>query len=266
MNRLAGFLLIVTSVWSWGQAPDCASLSRQAMEMSGINLQIDAMGKTALSDEYFEQLAAGNNNGPEFAAVLKPIVRKHLDGDLLKKDLLSRMVARCKPEQMSQVIGAMQTPFMARMLQLEAAQYTSEGQEQIKKYMRIIQIAPPPDSQLDSAAAFDQKAELSDSMVDYLLAITRGMLKGAGAPDTVVQRLEERRKQMKAQIQGTVLAAILLTYKGVSKPDLAKYGDQLSSVPLKWYYDAVHIALVEMLLERSEAIGHEIKAAVTAKG
>lgn len=150
-------------------------------------------------------------------------------------------------------------------MKLQAAQRTPEGQEQIKKYVRIIQIAPPPDSQLDAADVFDRKAGLTDFSVDTLLAVTRGILKGAGAPDDVLMRLQEGRKQIKAQLQGPVLASILLTYKGVSKPDMAKYGEELSTGLLRWYYDAVHQSFVEMLGERAEAIGQDIKSAAIAK-
>ena len=70
---------------------------------------------------------------------------------------------------------------------------------------------------------------------------------------------------MKAQIQGAVLASILMTYTGVDKADLTKYGEQLSSGALKWYYDAVHQSFLEMLEERARAIGEDVKAVAIAK-
>ncbi len=257
--------LALACVLAHAQNQDCPSLSQQALALSGMNQQVDAIGQMALSDEYFEQIAAGGKSDPEVAAVVRPVIRKDLDAASLKKDLLRRVVARCKPEPMKQAVAEMQTALVARMLQLEAAQYTPEGQEKIRKYMRMIQIAPPPDSQLDSADAFDRKAGVTDFTVNSLLAVTRGMLKGAGAPDSLASQLQENRKQIKAQIQSTVLASILLTYSGVNKADLAKYADELSSGPLKWYYDAVRQSFVEMLEERAEAMGQDIKAAAMAK-
>jgi hypothetical protein len=261
-----GLLFVVLiSMLTWAQTPDCASLTQQALEISGVTQELDQMAQTIGSDDYLRQMAGGKADRADFKTVFEPTMRKNLDGPSLKKELLRRVVARCKPEQMSQAIQEMQSPFVNRMLQLEAARYTPEGQEKIKKYMRIIQIAPPPDSQLDSANAFDRKVGVTDFTVDYLFAVTRGMLKGAGAPDDVLTQMQEHRKQMKAQIQGTILASILMTYSDVSKPDLAQYGDELSSGSLKWYYDAVHQSFVEMLELRSEAIGQDIRAAALAK-
>ena len=266
MKRLAGLLLITAaSVLSWSQAPNCTSLTQQALTMSGVNQEIDVMAQLLASDEYLQQITAGKADGPEFAAVFKPILRKNFDAPTLKKELLSRVATRCKPDQMGQAIQEMQTPFVSRMLQLEAARYTPEGQEKIKKYMSIIKIAPPPDSQLDMADAFDQKAGVTDYSVDSIVAVTRGILQGAGAPDDVLAQFLEHRKQMKAQMQGVMLASILSTYSGVSKPDLMKYGDELSSGPLKWYYDNVHQSFLEVVEQHAQAIGQDLKAAMVAK-
>lgn len=264
MKRFAGLLLIaLASISSRAQTPDCTALAQQALEMSGMNREIDAVAQLFSSDDFISQMTADKPNGPDFAAVIKPIMTKTFNGPTLKKDLLRRVVARCRVDQMNQAVQEMQTALIARMLQLEAARYTPEGQEKIKKYMKIIQIAPPPDSQLEQADAFDRKVGVTEQTVDYLFAMTRGILGGAGAPPDLLSRLQERRKQLTAQLSGTTLASILLTYSGVSKPDLERYADKLSSGPMKWYYDTVHKSFLEVVEQRAEEIGHDIKSAVT---
>jgi len=266
MKRLLGLLFaVVASMPAVAQSSDCTALTQQALDISGANQDIDALGQMLMSDEYLSQVMAGKENSADFTTIFKPIVRKNLDGTSLKRELLRRVAARCRPEEMSQAIKEMQTPFVAHMLQLEAERYTPAGQEKIKKYTRIIQIAPPPDSQLSSADAFDQKVGVTNFTVDYLVAVTQGMLAGAGAPDDVVADLKTHRKQMQAQIQVAVQASILMTYNGVSRADLAKYGKELSSGPLKWYYDAVHQSFIEMLEQRARAIGQDIKSATLSK-
>ncbi|HEY6251503.1 MAG TPA: hypothetical protein VI685_16210 [Candidatus Angelobacter sp.] len=264
MKRLLGLLLVVLgSMCVWAQTPDCTSLSQQALELSGVNLDLDALGQMLLSDDFMNQ--SSGQQAAEVMAVLKPIMRKNLDAASMKKELLHRIVARCTQEKMNQVIQELQSPFVARMLLLENARHTPEGQEKAKKYERIIKIAPPPDSQLDTADAFDEKVHVSDFTVDSLMAVTRGMLQGAGAPDEALAELDSHRKELKAQIQGGVLATILMTYSGVNKADLTKYSVELSSGPLQWYYEAVHQSLVEMLEHRAQAIGRDMKAAVLSK-
>lgn len=257
--------MAATTVLTWAQNHDCTPLAQQALEISGVNQDIDAMAQMLVSDDYIRQITADKPDGPEFISVLKPILGKSFDGPSLKKELLRLVADRCNPAQMAQAVKEMGSPLVTRMLQLEAAQRTPEGQEKAKKYMRIVQIAPPPDSQMAGADAFDQKTGLTDFTVDSILAVSRGFLQGAGAPNDAIEQLQRRREQMKAQMQGTMLATILLTYKDASKPDLTKYGEELSSGPLKWYYDTVHRSLLEILEQHAQAAGHDIKAASVAK-
>jgi hypothetical protein len=266
MKRLAGLLfLVLASIVSWTQTPDCVSLTQQALKMSGVNEEIDDLAQMFASDEYIRQIAAGKPDQSEFVAVFKPILQKNFDASSLKQDILRRVVARCNPEQMNQAIQEMQTTLVARMLQLEAARFTPEGQEKIKKYMRITQIAPPTDAQMESAVAFDQKVGITDFNVDCMLAVTRRMLNGLGVPAEEIPQLRDQQKQLKSQIQGQLLTSILSTYDGVSKADLAKYGEEVSSGSLKWYYDTVHKSLLEMMGDRAESVGHDLKAVMQAK-
>jgi len=266
MKRFPGvFLVVLGPMFAWAQTPDCAAMTKQALEISGVNQELEVMGQMVTSDDYLRQITANKDDSGEFAAIFKPIMRKNFDGTSLKNELQRRVAARCKPQQMEQALQELQSPFVSHMLQLEAARYTPEGQEKIKKYMRIVQIAPPPDSQLSAADAFDERVGVSDFTVDYLVAINRGILTGAGAPPDVIAQLQEHRKQAKAQIQGVVQASILVTYSGVNKADLAKYAQELSSGPLKWYYDAVHQSFLEMLEQRARAIGQDIKSVALAK-
>jgi hypothetical protein len=177
---------------------------------------------------------------------------------------MQRFLTRCSTWQIGPAIQEMQTDFVAGMLRREADNYTPEGQERIHKYARIMEIAPPPDWQLENADAFDQKAGITEYTVDYVLAVKRGILTGIGAPPDVVAQVKEQRKLLKVQIENGILASIILTYNGVKKADLAKYGDELSTGPLKWYFDTVHKSFVEILLERSTAVGRDIKDAVLA--
>ncbi|HEY6967864.1 MAG TPA: hypothetical protein VJA94_01565 [Candidatus Angelobacter sp.] len=266
MRRLSGlFLVVLASMLAMAQRRDCATMMQQALDLTGVNQDIDAMAQMVVSDDYLREITASKDDGSDFAAIFKPVMRKNFDGPSLKKELLHRVVARCQPERMEQALQELQSPFVAHMLELETSRYTPERQEKIKQYMRIIEIAPPPDSQLSAAEAFDEKVGESEFTVEYLFAIYRGILTGAGAPPDVIKQLQEHRKQMKARIEGLVQASILITYTGVSKADLAKYGQERSSGSLKWYYDTVRQSFLEMLELRARAIGQDVRTATVAQ-
>ncbi|MGZ7064482.1 MAG: hypothetical protein ACXVKD_16640, partial [Candidatus Angelobacter sp.] len=85
-----------------------------------------------MSSDQFMQQVRGRESMEEFGATFVPILKKEFNASLLRQEMQSRMAAQCNLEQMTQTVQQMQTPFVARMLALEAATSTPEGQEKIK--------------------------------------------------------------------------------------------------------------------------------------
>src|SRR5215472_14460895 len=109
------FLLVVCGLLS-AQTNDCASLTHQALETSGVNGSMDGASTFASSDDFLGQFAKSGAKKAEFAAAVKEIVRKRLNGDFLRNELEARMASRCKADEMSRAIQEMQSPLVARML------------------------------------------------------------------------------------------------------------------------------------------------------
>jgi len=254
-------LLLLTCGLASAQTTDCASLTHQALELSGFNQSIDHMTEMMSSDEFMQQMS-GRQNSEEFLAVFKPLLEKEFNGELLRKELQNRVAARCNPEQMGQAVQRLQTPFIARMLALEAVVNTPEGQKKLKRYINIARTVPPTDDRMDALDALDDSTGSSDFAADSTIAILRGMMTGAGAPPEIMAQIQVHRKDIKLQMQNTIELSMSITYHGVTRPELHEYAKELAAEPLKGFYAQVKKAFVEIMEERSRAMGQGLKKAL----
>lgn len=254
-------LLVLTCGLASAQTSDCTALTQQALELSGFNQSLDQMAGIMASDQFMQQIR-GKESLEQFAAIYIPIVKKEFNAGRLRQELQSRMVVHCDLEQIAQTVQRLQTPFVARMLALEAASSTPEGQEKIKKYIKLAELNPPTDDRMDVLDALDAASGSSDLVTDFTLAYLSGMMTGLGAPPEVVEQLRARRNELKAQMQNNIALTLSVTYHGVTRADLQQYARELSAPPLKRFYGQVNKTFVEITEERARAIGQELKKAV----
>jgi negative regulator of replication initiation len=257
------FLLLACGLMS-AQTTDCASLTDKALELSGFNQTIDQMTEMISSDEFMQQMR-GRQTSDEFLEIFKPILDKEFNGDLLRRELQGRVAARCNMEQMSQAVQRLQSPFVARMLTLEAAVNTPEGQKKLKRYINIARTVPPTDDRMDALDALDDSSGSSDFAAESTIAILRGMMTGAGAPPEIMAQIQAHRKDIKLQMQNTIELSMSITYHGVTRPELHEYAKELAAEPLKGFYTQVKKAFVEIMEERSRAMGQDLKKAMTPR-
>lgn len=264
MKRSFGLLfLFLACGWASAQTSDCDALTHQALELSGFNQSLDHMAEIMSSDQFMQQVR-GRESLEEFSAIFIPIIKKEFNASLLRQQMQSRMAAHCNPGQMTQTVQRLQAPFVARMLSLEAAASTPEGQEKIKKYIKIAQMAPPTDDRMDALDAIDASSGASDLVTDFTLAFLTGMMTGVGAPPEIADQLRSRRKELKAQMQNNIELSMAVTYHGVTRVDLQQYAKELAAPPLKGFYGEVSKTFVEITEERARAIGQDLKKALPA--
>jgi hypothetical protein len=263
MKRSFGliFLFLACGLAS-AQTSDCGALTHQALELSGFNQSLDHLAEIMSSDQFMQQVR-GKESMEDFAAIFRPIVKKEFNASLLRQEIQSRMAAHCNPEQMTLTVQRLQTPFVARMLSLEAVTSTPEGQDKIKKYIKIAQLNPPTDDRMDALDAIDASSGSSDMVTDFTLAFLTGMMSGVGAPPEVIEQLRSHRKELKAQMQNNIELSMSVTYHGVTRRDLQQYAQELAAPPIKRFYGQVSRSFVEITEERARAIGQDLKKAMS---
>jgi hypothetical protein len=239
-------------------------LTHQALELSGINQTMDHITDVVSSQQFMQQIR-GRESADEFLAIFQPIFMKEFNSELLRKELQNRAAAHCKADQMAQTVERLHTPFVERMLALELATNTTEGQEKLKKYVKIAQTVPPTDDRMDALDNLDTSSGASDFATDTTLAVMRGMMTGMGAPAEIVTQLQGHRNDLKAQMQNNVQLSMSVIYHGVTRPELQQYARDLSAEPLKGFYAQVRKLFLEIVEERSRAVGQDLKKAVAAR-
>jgi hypothetical protein len=257
------FVLLACGLAS-AQTSECGALTHQALELSGFNQSLDRMAGIMSSDEFMQRIR-GREPMEDFAALFRPIVMKEFNATLLRQEMQSRMAAHCNLEEMTQTVQRLQAPFVARMLSLEAATSTPEGQEKIKRYVKIAQINPPTDDRIDALDAVDASAGSSDMVTDFSLTFITGIMTGVGAPPEVVEEVRSRRKELKAHVQNNIELSMSVTYHGVTRVDLQQYARELGAPPLKTFYAQMSKTFVEITAERSRAIGQDLKKAIATR-
>lgn len=257
LKTILAFLLFACGT-ALAQTNDCASLTHQALDLSGFNQTIDYMANALASDQFVQQLH-GRQDSEQFFNALQPVLKKEFSSEILRRELQNRIAARCDAEQMRQTIEKLQSPFIARMLTLEAATNSAEGQAKLQRYINIAQTVPPTDDRMDALEKLDESAGISDFVTDFQMAMFRGILTGAGAPKEVLDQIPLRRREMKEQRQNYVELGMSVTYHGVTRPELLQYAGELSAPPLKGFYSLVRKTFVEIVGERSQAMGRDLK-------
>jgi hypothetical protein len=253
--------LLFASALASAQTGDCASLTHQALELSGFNQSLDQITDVLFSDSFLQQIR-GRESGEEFLAIFKPIMLKEFDAGLLRREIQERVAARCNPEQMVQTVARLRTPFVARMLELEAAGNTAEGRQKLQRYINIARTVPPTDDRMEALDALDASAGASEYETDSIFAVMRGMMTGMGAPPDAVAQLQLHRKEIKTQMQNAMELRMSVIYHGVTRPELQQYAKELATQPLKGFYAQVSKSFIEILEERSRALGQGLKKAI----
>jgi hypothetical protein len=257
LKTVIAFVLLACGT-ALAQTDDCASLTHQALDLSGFNQTIDYLTSALVSDEFMQQMR-GKMDSDEFLAAIKPVLEKEFSSVILRREMQSRVSAGCNPAQMKQTVDRLQAPFIARMLALEAATNTPEGRAKLQRYINIAQTVPPTDDRMDALDALDASAGTSDFVTDFELAMLTGILSGGGAPQEVITQVQARRNDIKRQRQNYVQLGMSVTYHGVTRPELLQYAHELSSEPLKSFYLRVRKAFVIVVEERSRAMGQDLK-------
>lgn len=261
---LVVLLLLLACASLPAQTADCAALTHQALELSGFNQSVGSITALFTSDDFMQQFR-GSESGEEFIAIMRPIVMKRFEPKSLLQDIQNRVAARCNAEQMAQTVVKLQTPLVARMLAMEAASNTPEGQAKLKRYINIARTVPPTDDRMDALDVLDDSAGNSDFVTDVAMAVTRGMMTGAGAPPDVISQFQAHRKDLKAQMLNNVEISMSVTYHGVTRPELLQYAKEVGAPPLKGFFALVNKEFVQIIEERSQGVGQDLKKVVDAR-
>lgn len=269
MKRFYLALLVLASGLALAQTNDCASLSHQALEISGFNQEIDQGVALVSSESFVDQLSANKSESDQFLSLYKPIMQKNFKAEDLKRELQQRLTARCQADQMTWVVDVMRTPLISRMFRLESEASAPESRDKFRRYAELMKVAPPTDERIASVRTLIASTGAPNLSVDSMATVLRGLMTGMGmAPKLIAEsqeQIEQQRAQLKSQMEAQMETVMLFTYRTVPRTDLENYARALSADPLRWFFEEAKKSFLEMMEEHSKAVGQDLKEALTPK-
>ena len=112
------FIYFLASSAGWAQTNDCATLSAQALELSGFNTDIDQQA-SYVNDPVFVQSVIQDWQLPaNSTAVVREALRKGADPGVVRSELTKLVASGCKPEQMALVVKTRRLPLLLRITEV----------------------------------------------------------------------------------------------------------------------------------------------------
>jgi hypothetical protein len=241
--------------------PNCDYLTYQALTLNGTYRELEHASELAGSDAFLKETAPGRRPDPRFVAVLRPILVKTFDGEVLKREIRRRLVAHCHP-QIAQVVEALKAPLVARMVELEADAADPKSRDERKSYIASVG-KNPPEARMKAIQALDKATGSSDLVRRTTVVTVRGMLDGVGEPPSILAQVESHVAAEQSQLEKATQLNMLFTYRNVSTADLENYAKAITTEPLKSFARQVEEAMLEMFEQRCHAMGQEMRAAYT---
>jgi hypothetical protein len=265
MKKIFLVLLLFIAGALHAQTADCASSAQKALELSGFSHDMEQSIQLITSEDFYWQIAGNRAQPEDFKTIFLPILKRNFDGPKLKAELQRRVAEHCNPQLMSAAVEALQSPLVAQMLQMERAGKDPEKQEQVKRFIDAMRIATPSEKRMQAIQAVDDSIGMTDFAVASAIGSITAMLAEFPQGDQVGEQFRDHKKEMKVRFEQAVQYSMLFNYQSATNADLLNYAKELSSQPLKGFYDQVENCFLDIMEEHSRTLGHDLKAAIDSK-
>jgi len=256
---LVAALVVLGTGLVFGQAGDCASMTHQALELSGFMYDIDVQAVDVNSPEFVQAVIESWHLPPTSTAVVHQALQKGVDPATVKVELERSIVAGCKQEEMKGVLQQLRLPLVARMTSLENAVKSPQGQAELVAYLKT---HPQEMGSLPRMAALqnlDRGLGMTDFAAKNYLAVQSGVADGLGIRGAKNIKATYVSGFAKSIIGGGNMAVMLFTYRSADDKDLKDYVRILTSEPVKSFYALVMKSLLVVDEERGRTVGEEIR-------
>jgi hypothetical protein len=247
------------------QTSGCASSAEKALELSGFTHDMEQSVDLMTSEDFLRQISRGGTESEDFKNIFLPVLKQNFNGARLKAELLRRVAAHCDAQQMSAAVEALQSPLVAQMLQMEKAGKDPAKQDQLKRFVDALSIATPSDKRMRAIQAVDDGAGATEFALKASISTITAMLAVFPQGEQAAEQFRQHDKEMRARFEQSIQYAMLFQYQGASNADLLSYAKELSSPPLKGFYDQVKKCFLDTMQEHSRTLGQDLKTAIDSK-
>jgi hypothetical protein len=253
------FVYVLAGIAGWAQTNDCTTLSAQALELSGFNIEIDQQANYANDPVFVQSVIQSWQLPANSTAVVREALRQGVEPGVVRFELTKLVASGCKPEQMALVVKTLRLPLLLHITDVENAAKTPQGLKELNAYLLQHAHEWPSLPRMSALQKLDTNLGLTDFSVKNFLAVQSGMLDGLGIRGAKNMKLAYVSDWAKGQITGGHLQIMGAIYRSVNDADLKEYIQIQTSEPMKSFCLLVMRSLLIVDEQRGQTIGEEIK-------
>ncbi len=236
----------------------CEQLVPKAMELYGTN---DALRSfpAQMQSQINGQMSQDKSITEAERAKLTDTITKSMDVNRLIKTVEQGMLVSCNPADLNKVIEDLNTPLLQKMRAFESATNTPEGAQKLQHTLTLDDVKSPPDERTTLIRRLMNTSGAADAMTDTVIATSRGMMEGVGAPPLKEEQIVDMRRQVEAMSYQQMNMLMTAIYHDASDADLSAYIKVMNSKAFQDFMMTMTKAMVKGMADEARFTGIALK-------
>ena len=259
MIVVAACLLVCMPVFSQTAAPQsggCGPVLEKALELSGFNDAAKAMPEQVR--QQIDQQMRNNEGMPEKdRTTLASLAMTAFATPKIIGSVRESFNRSCDVPMLQSTVKELQSETAQKIRQQEAMSMSPAKQQELRVFYERLATNPPEASRVALLERMDKSLAITDSTLDMILAISKGMVVGFGGKWGQPAEVEAMKLEYRPSIHKAMIANQLFTYRNVSDEDMGKYVAIYETPAVHKFSDQLQKSMLQAMAERSEVMGRE---------
>jgi len=243
---------------------ECSPMLDRALELSGFNDAARAMPEQ-VQRQIEEEMQSDEEMPAETRAKLAGIARGAFAAPAIVLSVKRNLMKDCDVPMLQSAVEELQSRIARRIREEEALSLTPEAQKQVREFYANLKTNPPAASRIAVLERMDKSLSITDSTLDMILAISKGLVAGFGGKWGAPVEVDAMKQQYRESIHNAMIANQLFTYRNVSDEDLGNYVLIYETPSVHKFSGQLQQSMLQAMLERSEAMAREFRTYLAKK-
>jgi hypothetical protein len=257
MRRLL-FLLLLCLAAPLVAQDQCEKLTHETLQAYGC---LDALKNypSQLQAQLSAQIGHDQSMNAAEKARFTDAIMKNISAERLAKNVETSMSTGCNPLDLTTVLADVKTPLVQKMRGFEAVLNTKEGAEQLRTYLASPAAQSATEKRKKLIGDLIAASDSTDALVETIIATSRGMMEGMGAPSPTAEQVAQMKQRVQGQADSQMQSTMLAVYRDATDDELEKYVSLQQSAPMKSFNQAFGKAVAKGMGMEAHAMGVVLK-------
>lgn len=217
------------------------SVTMEVMRLSGLLTQVDLLAWMVQGE--FERWRRGGFRPPGGAA---SVVAHAFSADTLRTNMHHSLARSLDQERTRPLLSWLRSPLSQRIVALETASSTAEGQKELVAFINQLPSTPPASGRLTLIHRLEQAGNVTQGSAIVLAAagaaLRRTLAPLASPAGMSARDLDGPRAALAVDenYRYRIMISLLFTYRELSDAELARYVSFLESPTGRWFTEVTH--------------------------